>query len=255
MNIVLIGTGNVAWHLAHALSATNHKIIQVYGRNAANAASIASIANCSSTNNAQNILPNAEAYILAVSDSSIEQVASLKAIQNNFLIHVAGSVAASVLEPYTSQAAVMYPLQSFTQGRKLDYAQIPFFIEANKPEALAKVQQLARSVSTNVIEMSAEERKTLHLSAVFASNYVNHFFTIAETLLNEKGLDFDILKPLIHETVSKAMSMKPLDAQTGPARRHNTNILNSHNQMLSNHPLWQKIYTFVANSIMNMYKK
>jgi predicted short-subunit dehydrogenase-like oxidoreductase (DUF2520 family) len=159
------------------------------------------------------------------------------------------------LSQYSERCGVFYPLQTFSKGREIDFCGIPICLEANSEKILAELNELAGRISKAVYEITSEDRKILHLAAVFACNFVNHFYYIGDQLLEKQGLAFDLLKPLISETAAKVMGMDPCDAQTGPAKRYDETIINKHLKLMDNQPELREIYRFVTNSIYQAHKK
>jgi predicted short-subunit dehydrogenase-like oxidoreductase (DUF2520 family) len=164
-------------------------------------------------------------------------------------MHTAGSVPMDVFRDKATNYGVLYPLQTFTKSRSLDYSQIPFLTEANTPENLRMINHIATSVSKLVMEASSTQRLYLHLAAIFASNFSNHMYVLAEKLSNEYNMPFDLLKPLIAETTSKALGMSPQIAQTGPAVRGNTAVMERHLDLLKDRPKLQELYRMISGSI------
>ena len=249
MRIVLFGTGNVATRLGIALQAKNAEIVQFYGRNVSKASLLAEKLGCPFAASIDEIDTDAELYILAVSDEAIASAASCIPVGNRMIVHTAGSVDMNVLAPYAADFGVLYPLQTLSISREADFTQVPFCIEANKASSLEKLSRLASLLSEKVVSIGSEQRRQLHLAAVFVCNFVNHFYAIGEKLIEEKQLDFDLLKPLILETALKAMQHSPLTVQTGPAIRGNKSIMDQHLMMLSDHPEWQNLYSLISKDI------
>ena len=160
----------------------------------------------------------------------------------------------NVLAPYATDFGVLYPLQTLSVNREADFTQVPFCIEANRASSLEKLHQLASLLSEKVVPLVSEQRRQLHLAAVFVCNFVNHFYAIGETLVIEKQLEFDLLKPLILETALKAMQHSPLTVQTGPAIRGNETIMNQHLKMLADHPDWQNLYSLISKDIKYLHQ-
>ncbi len=255
MNIAIIGAGNLAHHLAPALQNAKHTVVQVFSRSLESASELALRLNTSYTNDLNEISKDADLYIFAVSDKAIQPICealhqlNFFRSENQILVHTAGSVALTVFEPYSKNFGVLYPLQSFSKQRVINFEEIPLFYESNSMETDSVLKKIAMSVSSNVSFLNSHQRKRVHLSAIFVNNFVNHLFTISNELLTENNLDFALLMPLIHETVEKALTNNPLDMQTGPAVRADKQVMANHIEMLKTKPLWQKIYTFVSESI------
>jgi predicted short-subunit dehydrogenase-like oxidoreductase (DUF2520 family) len=168
------------------------------------------------------------------------------------VVHTAGSVSLEVFKGRAKNYGVIYPLQTFTRGKPVDFSSIPLFIEANDNRNLEKLKYLSEKVTGKVYTADSETRAYLHLAAVFASNFTNHILALAEMVLLERNLPFNILKPLIEETVAKALYMSPRQAQTGPAFRHDKPILEKHLDMLAGHPEIKELYRLISESIMAM---
>ncbi len=249
---VIIGSGNLAYHISKAFQTTDINILQLFGRNEEKTKSIAQKFNIPYCIDELDLILDADIYIICVSDSAIDQVAAIDQLKNKFLVHVAGSINISVLAKYTQTYGVMYPLQTFSSFRDLSYSEIPFFIEGSSTQEEDELTEFVKNISEKICIMNSRDRLYLHLSAVIANNFSNHMFAIADQLLKKHKLSFDYLRPLILETAQKAMISTPLDAQTGPAVRNNPDVMAKHIELLNEHDDWQKIYTFVSNSIYNL---
>lgn len=254
MKVVFIGAGRVATHLALAFYKSSFEIIQVYSRTIESASELASKLNCRFTNRINEIDSNADMYIFSVKDSAFPELLGQIPNNNGFWIHTAGSLSIDIFSPYSKKYGVMYPLQTFSKDRYLDFSQIPFFIEANNLENLRILQDIGRHFTNHIYELSSDKRQYLHLTGVFACNFVNHMYTISKSILENAGLDFKLLLPLIDETVSKVHEMSPEEAQTGPAVRFDTNIIQKHVSLLKDHDL-KEIYNLLSNHIYKTYNK
>jgi len=255
-NIVMIGSGNLATQLAFALAEKGIKIKQVFSRSAESARILAEKVNAGYTDDLTNLDSKADLYIIAVKDPAITEVLeNLRLSENQLIVHTAGSVPMNILEGFSSNYGVFYPLQTFSKNRKVDFSDIPICIEANHPSNLMELEELGQRISNSVSQINSEERKTLHLAAVYTNNFVNHFYAIGAEILHEKKLDFELLRPLIRETAAKIETLHPVDAQTGPAKRNDQTIIDLHLKMLHNKPEYQKIYSFVTESIFQVHQK
>ncbi|HET6556189.1 MAG TPA: F420-dependent NADP oxidoreductase [Prolixibacteraceae bacterium] len=249
-NAVIIGAGNLATQLAMVLFQKGITVQQVYSRTIERAMALAQKVNDRPTSELSEVEKGADIYVIAVKDSAIEEVLKgLTMDKTSLVVHTAGSIPMEVLAPYTGNYGVFYPLQTFSVTRQADFSDIPICMEASNPEVMEKLEQLGYRISSSVHSINSEERKTLHLSAVFVNNFVNHFYVLGAEILSQKGLDFNLLKPLIRETAQKVEIMHPLNAQTGPARRMDEQVIGNHLKMLEAQPEWQKIYSFVTESI------
>ena len=249
-NVVIIGSGNLATQLALALSEKGIGVKQVYSRTLEAAQELAEKVDAEFTNDISRLAPDADLYIISVKDAAIQEVLmNLSLDQNRLVVHTAGSVSIEALSSFTHHYGVFYPLQTFSKYRAADFSDIPICIEANDSAALIQLQELAQTLSSSVHPINSEERKTLHLAAVFVNNFVNHLYAIGAEILHNQKLDFNLLKPLIHETAAKIDTWHPLVAQTGPARRKDQAIISAQLKMLQDRPEFQKIYNFVTESI------
>jgi len=255
-NIVMIGSGNVATQLALALIEKGIHVKQVYSRSTESARVLSEKVNAGFTNDLFQLDTEADLYVIAVKDPAIQEVLeNLRLRENQLIVHTAGSVPMNILEGFTSNYGVFYPLQTFSKSRKVDFSDIPICIEANHPSNLMKLEELGKRLSETVCQINSDERKTLHLAAVFTNNFVNHFYSIGAEILHDKKLDFELLKPLIRETAAKIETLHPVEAQTGPAKRNDQTIIGLHLKMLQNKPEYQKIYSFVTESIFQVHQK
>jgi predicted short-subunit dehydrogenase-like oxidoreductase (DUF2520 family) len=253
MRIVLLGTGNLATRLGLALLAKNASIVQVYGRNTTGATILADLLGCPWTTHPSEIFQDADLYVLAVTEEAIPEILKGAPVLNRLVVHTSGSVPMEILAPFSDNYGVFYPLQTLSAQKALDFSQVPICLEANNGENLVKLTNLARTISEQVFYIDSVQRRELHLAAVFVCNFVNHMLTIGQELLREQQLEFDLLKPLILETVSKAMAFTPAEVQTGPAIRGNQSIVNLHLKMLEQHPEWKKIYELISLDIQHTH--
>jgi predicted short-subunit dehydrogenase-like oxidoreductase (DUF2520 family) len=245
--IVLIGAGNVATHLGQALG-VHYSIVQVVSRNIESCKALADKLGCASTSILGELNHEADIYIISVSDDAIADVASELNLPTKIVVHTSGSVSLQTLATASENTGVFYPLQTFSKAKAIDFAQIPICIEASNSETKTVIEQLARSISNSVQYIDSEQRKTIHLAAIFACNFSNHFYGIAETLLKEKNIPFDILKPLIVETANKIKENSPRAMQTGPAIRGDYSTINKHLEMLENAE-YKMLYELLSKSI------
>ena len=271
MKIVLIGAGNLATHLGKALHAAGHDMLQVFSRTMQSAETLASLLDAEPLTDIAQVRDDADVYIFSVKDSALVQlVAQLcrheadglgedgavnalrkakKGELERVFLHTAGSMPMSVFEGMAQHYGVLYPMQTFSKQREVDFSIIPCFVEANDEFAQKQIEGLAREISGRVYQLSSEDRKYLHLSAVFACNFANHCYAISQELLEEHGIPFDVMLPLINETAAKVHEMKPKDAQTGPAVRYDENVIDKQSKLLENHPHFKKVYDSMSKSI------
>ncbi|MDD4921679.1 MAG: DUF2520 domain-containing protein [Bacteroidales bacterium] len=255
MQICLIGAGNLAAQLAPALAAKGHRFLQVYSRTESSAAPLACILGCEAVVQPERIRPDADLYLSALNDDDRPQVLAGIHFGKGLLVHTAGSLPMDVLIEYTSNVGVFYPLQTFSKQRQVDFSKVPFFIEATFPESLEILNTMASSLSNKVVPANSDQRKQMHLAAVFANNFVNYLYGIAEDIAHEKGLDFQYLLPLIEETASKVQTLAPVRAQTGPAVRFDRAVMDKHLELLQDHPDWLHLYKTLSQGIYERTKK
>lgn len=249
MKTVIIGSGNVAYHLAKAFTQNNIKVHQIYGRNKIELSKISNEFNIPYSN--EN-LEDAELYIIAVSDSSVEKVSELIKNENALVAHTSGSLPKEILKGNYRKAS-FYPLQTFSKTKNLDYSKIPFFIEADNQIDEKSLFELASIISDNVEVSTYEKRKYIHLTAVFACNFVNHLFARAKEISDSQDLNFNYFIPLINETVEKIQHLDPKFAQTGPAVRGDERVLKLHEELIKNEEQLN-IYKTLNESIKKMYQ-
>lgn len=249
MRVAFVGAGNLATSMAVALHEAGHAIVQVYSRTEESSSALASRVGATAISNFADLSDDADIYIISVSDSALEDVAeqAVKGREDSLFVHTAGSIPMDVIP--VRRRGVVYPMQSFSKQRLVDFSSIPVFIEAANADDLLLLKQLALSISGSVSELSSADRLYLHLAAVFCSNFVNHCYALSEEILNKHGIPFSAMYPLLDEVAKKVHTVSPKDAQTGPASRHDWNVVNKHLMMLADNPGLQSIYQLMSKSI------
>ena len=246
--IGFIGSGNVATHLAMAFNAMGFEVDQIYSRNIINAKLLASKVNAQAINSIAKFVNNLDIIIVSINDSSFKEL-NLTTISDSILVcHTSGSLGMNVFGKIENHG-VFYPLQTFSKASSPDFGKIPFCIEANTNNNLERLKFLASSLSEDVNEINSEQRKALHLAAVFVCNFTNAMYVIGDEILSKSDLNFNLLKPLIEETANKIQTLKPIDAQTGPAIRNNTEIMNLHIKSLDKFPDYINTYKEISRII------
>ena len=248
MKIVFIGAGNVATHLATELYKYDFDIAQVYSRTDESAQSLANLVEAEAITDIKNIIDEADLYIFSVKDSILEELASRLSSNNGIWIHTAGSIPLNIFEKYVSKYGVLYPFQTFSKNRKIEWGKVPIFIEASDSKVLQSLEKTAHILSDKVTTISSDQRKYLHLTGVFACNFVNHMYTLSSDILKKAGLPFDVALPLIDETAAKVHSIMPKDAQTGPAIRYDENVINTHLSLIEDEKV-KEIYRLISENI------
>jgi predicted short-subunit dehydrogenase-like oxidoreductase (DUF2520 family) len=251
MNIVLIGTGNAGTVLARKLLRSGHQIVQIFGRDASAASELAYEFDTESTNYWSVIRKDADVYLVAVSDNAIDEVAKHVQVPGGVVAHTAGSVKKDVLRNMSSHYGVFYPLQSLRKDTK-ELPDIPVFIDASDEMAKKRLEQLARSISTQQPVMAGDDQRLkMHVAAVIVSNFTNHLYKLAEDYCRKEKLDFNQLLPLIDETASRIKSISPSQSQTGPALRNDEPTIQQHLKLLEKYPQLKKVYEVMTESIQN----
>lgn len=255
-NIVIVGSGNVAEAIALAIhDCPTLSLRQIVARNSERAQHIAALAECDWCDDLGRAA-DADLYIISVSDRAVEQVAQqLRRSEGSIVVHTAGSVAVETLG--NDRCGVLYPFQTFTKGRRVDFSAIPLFVEGSDEATTELIEQVARTLSSRVWRATSECRRDIHLTGVLACNFVNSLYAMAaDHLMERQGLPFDVLRPLIEETASKAIdSEHPATVQTGPAVRGDKEVSARHQQMLSDCERKQQIYKLLTEQIWETSKK
>jgi predicted short-subunit dehydrogenase-like oxidoreductase (DUF2520 family) len=253
LNIAIIGAGNLAWHLGPELENMGHRVVEVYSRNTKHAKQLQGrLYNAEISTSLDFSESTANVILLCVTDSAIEEVAQEIALPEYAVIaHTSGSQPLSRLGySATENIGVLYPVQTFTKGKRLDFTGIPILIEAENDWTLDVLSNLANSISKNVYEASGQDRLLIHLTAVFASNFTNYMLVAADEMLNKKNLDLELLRPLIAETINKSLDIGPKLAQTGPARRGDQDTIAKHLSLLQE-SRFREIYREVTDQILH----
>jgi len=251
ISISIIGAGNVAQHLIKAITKSpNLELRQVYARNPE---SINNLTDSSKIISDYSDFKDADLYLISVSDDAIATVSSQLLFENKLVAHTSGSVAMEALNDKNRKAG-FYPLQTFSKNKDVNFKEIPICLEAQNENDLQLLKKIAENISDVVLEIDSTQRKSLHVSAVFVSNFVNHLYQIGNEICAENNVSFDILKPLISETANKIMLLSPKEAQTGPAKRQDTQTINSHLAFLTNENQ-KDIYKILTKSIIDDGKK
>ena len=256
MDISFIGSGNLAWHLAPALDNAGYIVREVYSRNPKHAEALTGrlyqadvMASLDFSSSKSRI------FIIAVPDDSIQVVATEIVLPDEaYLIHTSGSQPLSSLQFAAAKStAIFYPLQTFSHDKRVDFKTTPIFIESSDEECERVLTVMAKSISTNVNRIDSDGRKALHVAAVFASNFTNHMLRVSKDILEKNSLSFDLLKPLISETINKSLSVGPEQAQTGAARQCDLLVLDQHVELLREDERVAHLYRIISQHIIDTY--
>ncbi|AZJ31232.1 Predicted oxidoreductase, contains short-chain dehydrogenase (SDR) and DUF2520 domains [Tenacibaculum mesophilum] len=250
IKVAIIGGGNVATHLANAFSKTNEvSLVQMYARNIEQ---IEHLKEVTPITNSIELLTEADVYIIAVSDDAIGDVSRKIEQKNGLVVHTSGSVAMQSLQNI-GRKGIFYLLQSFSKDKDVNFDEIPFCLEAENEEDLQLLETLAKSIGKKVYRINSEQRKRLHVSAVFVNNFTNHMYKIGADICNEYQVPFEVLLPLIQETAQKITELSPKAAQTGPAKRNDQKTIQNHLALLNAEQ--QEIYKLITKSIQQNGKE
>jgi predicted short-subunit dehydrogenase-like oxidoreductase (DUF2520 family) len=256
MNVSFIGSGNLAWHLAPAFDNLGYVVREVYSRNTKNAGKLTErLYQAEVAGSLDFSQSTSKLFVIAVSDDAIEEVVQEIALPDEaILIHTSGSRRLSSLaNAATEHTGVFYPLQSFSKDRPVDFKKVPVFIECSDGEVEKCLTNIARQLTTRFKKLDSVQRNALHVAAVFASNFPNHMLTIARSVMKNNKLEFDWLKPLITETITKSIDNGPEKSQTGPAVRGDMEILDQHMEFLKKEKELAKIYKLISQHIIDAH--
>ena len=247
IRVILLGFGNVGQHVYKAMQDSDDvHLVQVYNRKPITSLEVPQTQTLST-------IAHADVYIVAIPDNAIAQFSEAIPIKDTLVVHTSGGVAMQVLANH-NRKGVFYPLQTFSKEHAVAFNNIPICVEAENDTDLKLLKRLGSAISEKVVTITSEERATLHLAAVFVNNFVNHLYSIASEISEENNLDFSLLKPLITETAKKLNALSPLEAQTGPAKRNDTETITKHMDLLKDTE-HGALYELLTKSIQASFKK
>lgn len=251
---VIVGSGNVATHIGKALHKEGVKIKQVYSPTDDNAKALAKKLKAGHTSAIADIDSEVDIIIISIKDDALAAFCKKAKFGNTLTVHTSGSIDAAVLKACSKNYGVLYPFQTFTKDVKMKMKDVPYCIEGNNEEALHQIKKLAQALSHNVYEISGQQRPWLHIMGVFSSNFTNLMFKVAHQLAAEHNIPFEIVFPLISQTVNKVKHLPPADAQTGPAVRSDAEVVAKHLEMLAQHPDFKQLYKLNTLTINPLLK-
>ncbi len=250
MNIVFIGSGNVATYYAVALHKKQHNILQIYSPTIANAQLLADKVNAAATNNINNIVPNADAYFIAVKDDVLQNISLPDNLQNAVLIHCSGTSSVQSLQKSSQHLGVIWTLYSIKKENATQLNNIPLITDNTTDIAQKTIAQLTKDISEYpAMQLSDEKRKIMHLNAVLVNNFTNHLLDIAAKISEENQLPFEMLYPIIEQTFTQIKDQSPAKLQTGPAIRGDNTTIQEHLEFLKSNKEWQEVYSAITESI------
>ncbi len=251
IRLTIIGSGNVAQHLIKAFSASSLvEIVQAFSRKKE---ALIHLLEPEKIVTEFSDLKKSDLYIISVSDNAIPEVSSQLPFENQLVVHTSGTTSIDVLDS-KNRKGVFYPLQTFSINKAVDFSVIPICLETENEEDYEILETAAKSISNAVFSISSEQRKALHVAAVFVNNFTNHLYQIGQEICEEHQVPFEVLRPLIQETAEKIKTLDPVDAQTGPAKRHDSVTTNAHLDFITNENQ-KNIYKILTQSIQDNGKK
>jgi predicted short-subunit dehydrogenase-like oxidoreductase (DUF2520 family) len=257
-NIAFVGAGNLAWHLAPAIENFGHKVSLVSSRTKKNGRSLIDrLYNASLKRGLNFSKSNVDAIIVAVNDDNIREVIQELIIPENCtVIHTSGTQPIEILEmSAAAHYGILYPLQTFTKGIKVDLRESPVFVEANDNFTYRILHNLTKGLFREIYKISSEQRMVLHLGGVIGANFSNHMLTIAKSLMDEHDMDYRLLQNLVYRMFHKAFEIGPENGQTGPAIRGDHDTMQKHLKLLKDDPDLKKIYALISNHIIKTYQE
>lgn len=250
MKIVLLGAGNVGTQMGLALLNAGHTIVEVFSQTQENAESLANKLKAKANSNFDHINKEADLYILCVNDDVADLMAAHLKLENKIIVHTSGTLPLAILSNSSNSFGTFYPLQSLSKTKSIDFKkEVPLCIEANDDTTLKTVEKLAKSISDNVSVVNSEHRLYLHLAAVIVNNFSNYLYSVAEKILKDQDLSFELLYPLIKETAEKIKNHSPKEMQTGPAIRNDVQTMQKHLALLEKYREIQSLYKQISYSI------
>lgn len=247
--VVIIGSGNVATSMAHGLAGLCD-VAQIYSRTLSHAKALADAVGCpDATDDLHALITDADAYIIAVRDDVIADVIAATADNGALWLHTSGSKPIDLFAGHRSRYGVLWPMQSFSREMVVPLDEVYFFAEANNDVALSELMDLGSLLSRHVTVADSDSRCWLHIASVFSCNFANHLWTMADELLTAQDLPFEAMLPLIRTTVEKLDRLTPAQSQTGPAIRHDRQVVERHLSMLDGDK--REVYRMLTQSIMN----
>lgn len=253
-SVSFIGSGRVATQMAMAFQNAGISILQIYSREIENAEKLCQLLKeGEGINDLGNFRDESALTIIAVSDDAIAIVTEKLNLKKSLLAHTSGSIPLNAIKNAAKKTAIFYPLQSFQSDRKPDWKEIPIFLEANTEADYKSLEYFAGKLSNTVKRLDSNERRKVHLAAVFANNFPNFLYHIAYDLMKKENLPFEWLIPLLRESADRLNEKDPLLLQTGPARRGDKETIDQHLKMLENNPEYQKLYREMSNLILEKF--
>ncbi len=253
--VVMIGAGNLASQLAPAIKKAGFNIVQIYSRTEVSAGRLGKLIGCGFTSIKSEICKDGDIYIFALADDALREFIDGFCLSGKIVVHTSGSLDLALLASLSETYGILYPVQTFSKERKVNFMQIPVCIEASDDITKQILFDFAETFSSEIYFLNSEQRGKLHIAAVFACNFVNHLYTVSSEILSSADLPFDLIRPLIRETANKINDLPPDVAQTGPAVRNDQLVIKRHLDLLSFLPQYKKIYELITEDIISSGEK
>jgi len=250
--IAILGAGNVGYQLTWHLNNSGHEIVQVYSRHLPSAKWIGNLMDIPCTTSISEITKEADIYLIAVNDDSVAEVSRELKLSDKVVAHTSGAVPMNILEGVSTNYGIFYPLQTLSRNISVDFSVIPICMNGVNDYTRNILKDLASSLTNKVVIVDDEKRLAIHVAAVIANNFTNHLFSISQMILEKSGLSFEILKPLINETVRKIQNHDPINVQTGPAVRHDEKTIQLHLDFLKQDDRFAEIYRVMSEDIQKL---
>jgi predicted short-subunit dehydrogenase-like oxidoreductase (DUF2520 family) len=250
--VAIVGTGNIAWHLSDILLKIGVEISCISSRNHQNAEKLATLRK-SKAIDLKSLDSNIDLIIIAVSDDAIYEVSQQIPEGDYIVTHTSGSVSIDVFKNRFKHFGVLYPLQSFSKSKKIDFKKVPILIEGDSKQTSMLLESFAKKISERVELMNSEQRGNLHLSAVIVNNFVNFLVSKSYDFLENNNIDGSLLQPLMRETIERLRANHPREMQTGPAKRNDKNVIEKHLKQLESNPKLQSLYQLISQQIIEEY--
>ena len=247
----MLGAGNVATVVAKKAILAGHSVLQVYSRQREKAQQLASITDAAAIDSYEHLGKNADLYIVALADAALLELPQNWKTDKGLVVHTAGTISMETLAGVSPDYGVLYPLQSLRAHLPIP-PNIPWLIDANTDENKRKLWAFAKSMGENVKEAGNEERLRLHVAAVIANNFGNHLLHLTEQFCQREGIDFNLLYPIMEETVHRLQYAPPSAVQTGPAIRRDTSTIQTHIELLKKHEALLQLYKAFTESIQQI---
>ena len=249
MKIVVVGSGNVATHFARAFHASGNEIAQVYSRNISHAQVLASQLDAQAIDRFADLADDAHLYLLAIPDDALYEVVTQISPKQGIVVHTSGSVPMDVLKPLSAKIGVVYSPQTFIKSLEMNYSELPFCLEASDGEVLERLKNLVLPVSQKIYDINSDQRRKLHLAAVFVNNFGNALNAMAQDITTQNDIPFEILHPIIAVTAEKASHGDLWQLQTGPAVRGDEKTISNHKKLLSGDGDLLELYSLITSII------